>query len=178
MKQPDDSLPDAANESAPPCRGGVIYVAPDCTDSAVQRRAWGFLAAGVALVSFCFRRTRYNVDFVPEWPNVELGITTERRLVSRLWMIVRALHVIFQHRRTWRGASTVVARNLDLALLALAGKLLTRSRASFVYEVLDVHPATTVGGLHGAVLRWFERRVLNRSDLLVVSSPALSGIKT
>lgn len=172
MMQPDDSIPDAAIDPAPPHRGGVVYVAPDCTDSAVQRRARGFLAAGVALVSFCFRRNRYNVDFVPEWPNVEMGITTERRLASRVLMIVRAIHVIFQHRRTWRGASTIVARNLDLALLALLGKRLTRSSASFVYEVLDVHPATTVSGLHGTLLRWVERRVLARADWLVVSSSA------
>jgi succinoglycan biosynthesis protein ExoL len=159
-------------DEPPPPQGGVIYLAPDCTDSAVQRRARGFLAAGVDLVSFCFRRSRYNVDFVPDWANIEMGMTTERRLVPRLLVIFRAIRLIYRHRRTWRGASILCARNLDLALLAVVGKTLTRSPASLVYEVLDVHPATSVEGVHGSLLRWLERRVLSRSQLLVVSSPA------
>ncbi len=150
----------------------VIYVTPDCTDSAVQKRAHGFLNAGVDLLSFSFRRTRYNVDLVPDWPNIELGITTERRLVSRLMALCGALRTIHRHRRTWRGADILYARNLDLALLALTARALTRCPARFVYEVLDVHPATTKPGIRGTLLRWLERRVLARCQLLVVSSPA------
>ena len=63
-------------------------------------------------------------------------------------------------------------RNLDLALLAWVATLLTRSRAPLVYEVLDVHPGLTKQGLRGAILRWLERRILKRCELLVVSSPA------
>ena len=112
------------------------------------------------------------MDFVPNWPNIELGVTTERRLLARVFASFRALKVIFDHRRTWRAASLLYARNLDLAVLALIGKFLTRSRAAFVYEVLDIHPATTKPGIRGVVLRWLERRVLDRCQLLVVSSPA------
>jgi succinoglycan biosynthesis protein ExoL len=138
----------------------------------VQKRAHGFLSEGIDLLSFSFRRTRYNVDFVPDWPNVELGVTTEQRLLTRLFVFLRALRVIYSHRRTWRAASLVYARNLDLALLALIGKAVTRSPAPFVYEVLDIHPAMTRRGIRGIFLRWLERRVLARCQLLVVSSPA------
>ncbi len=150
----------------------LIYLSPDCTDSAVQKRVHGFLSEGIDLVSFSFRRARYNVDYVPDWPNVELGITTERRLLARLFVFLRALWVIYCHRRPWRSASVLYARNLDMALLALIGKAITRCPASFVYEILDIHPATTKPGIRGVFLRWLERRVLNRSQLLVVSSPA------
>lgn len=63
-------------------------------------------------------------------------------------------------------------RNLDLAFLALVAKFLTRSRAPLVYEVLDVHPGLTKKGPRAALLRWLERAVLKRCELLVVSSPA------
>jgi succinoglycan biosynthesis protein ExoL len=112
------------------------------------------------------------VDFVPDWPNVELGITTEQRLLTRLFVFLRALRVIYGHRRTWRAASFLYARNLDLALLALIGKAVTRCPAPLVYEVLDIHPATTRRGIRSLFLRWLERRVLARCQLLVVSSPA------
>lgn len=153
-------------------QGCVIYVTPDCTDSAVQKRVQGFLGAGNDLISFSFRRTRYNVDFEPDWPNIELGITTERRLLTRVFVFLRALWVIHRHRRTWRAASLVYVRNLDLALLALIAKAVTRCSAPFVYEVLDVHPAMTQRGLRAVLVRWLERRVLARCQLLVVSSPA------
>ncbi len=152
--------------------GYTIYVTPDCTDSAVQKRAHGFLDAGMNLISFSFRRARYNVEFVPDWPNVELGITTERRLIKRIIIVLRSLWVIYGYRRTWREADLLYARNLDLALLALIAKAMTGCPAPFVYEVLDVHPATTEPGVRGILLRWLERRVLARCQLLVVSSPA------
>ena len=166
------SQPETSDDDAQSQRGCVVYVTPDCTDSAVQKRAHGFVSVGMRLVSFSFRRTRYNVDFVPDWPNIELGITTERRLLTRVFVFLRSLWVIHDHRRTWREATMLYARNLDLALLALTAKAITRSPAPFVYEVLDIHPATTKRGIRGALLRWLERRVLARSQLLVVSSPA------
>lgn len=163
---------DHAMPSAVPAAPSVIYVTPDCTDSAVQKRVRGLMDEGAKLMSFSFRRNRYNVGFVPDWPNIELGVTTEKRLFGRLVVLVHAMSLIFRHRRVWRDADVLYARNLDLALLALIGKVLTRCRAAFVYEVLDIHPAMTLSGIRAAVLRWLERRVLASSELLVVSSPA------
>lgn len=121
-----------STDDAMPCQACVIYVTPDCTDSAVQKRAHGFLSQGIDVISFSFRRSRYNVDFVPDWPNVELGITTEGRLLTRLFVFLGALRLIYSHRRKWRAASLLYARNLDLALLALIGKAVTRCPAPFV----------------------------------------------
>ena len=160
------------NDDSPLRNGPVIYVAPDCTDSAVRRRVRGFQSVGTHVVSFSFRRTRYNTGFVPDWPNVELGTTTEQRLGSRVFASLRALGVIVRHRKAWREASMVCARNLDLALLAWIAKTVTGSPALLVYEVLDIHPSTTAEGLRGKLLRWLERRVSRRCRLLVVSSPA------
>lgn len=150
----------------------IIYVAPDCTDSAVRKRAHGFVSLGVELLSFSFRRTRYDVDYVPDWPNVELGKTTERRLAARILMLSRALCIIYANRRSWREATILYVRNLDLALLAILGKVITRCRAPLVFEVLDVHPQLVQRGARAALLRWLERRVLHHCELLVVSSPA------
>jgi succinoglycan biosynthesis protein ExoL len=124
------------------------------------------------LLSFSFRRDRYNVGAIPDWPNVELGKSTERRLVSRALMVCDAVRIIFRRRHVWRDASMVYARNLDLALLAAVGQSITRSQAPLVYEVLDIHPLLTRNNLRGSLLRWVERRLLSRCRLLVVSSPA------
>ena len=150
----------------------IIYLAPDCTDSAVKKRAKAFLGLGHKLTVFSFRRDRYNVGTECAWHNIELGKSKERRLLSRLLMCLRVLWIIFRHRDLWRRASVIYARNLDLALLALVGRILTRCRAPLVYEVLDIHPLLVRNDIWGAVGRWLERRVLKRCRLLVVSSPA------
>ncbi len=149
----------------------IVYLAPDCTDSAVKKRAHGFLRLGHELACFSFRRNRYQVGFAPDWPNIEFGTSEERRLVSRVFASLWALRVIFAHRKVWRRASVLYARNLDLALLALIGRIVTWSRAPLVYEVLDIHPTLLKDGWKGRVARWLERRVLRHCRLLVVSSP-------
>ncbi len=150
----------------------IIYVAPDFTDSAVKKRAHAFLAFGHELLSFSFRRDRYNVGIEADWPNVELGKSTERRLAARIWMCFTSLWTIHSYRRNWRDSTMIYARNLDLAILALIGRLITWSRAPLVYEVLDIHPILTQQSVRGAIMRWVERRVLNRCRILIVSSPA------
>ena len=154
-----------------PCER-IIYLAPDCTDSAVKKRAHSFISLGHELLSFSFRRDRYNVGCLPDWPNIELGKSQERRLASRVLICLKAVWIIFRNRHTWCQATVVYARNLDLALLALVGKMITRCQAPLVYEVLDIHPILTKRVVAGAVMRWLERRVLRRCELLVVSSPA------
>jgi succinoglycan biosynthesis protein ExoL len=150
----------------------IIYLAPDCTDSAIKKRVRGFLGLGHTLTCFSFRRDRYNVGRGCDWPNIELGKSEEKRLLARLVTCSRALRTIFRHRGLWREATMVYARNLDLALLALVGQTLTRCRAPLVYEVLDIHPVLARTDLWGLLARWLERRVLGRCSLLVVSSPA------
>ena len=138
----------------------------------MKKRAHGFLRLGHELQSFTFRRDRYNVGASVDWPNVEMGKSQERRLGARLASLFHVLRTIFQHRNVWRKATLIAARNLDLAMLTLIGKAVTRSCAPFVFEVLDVHPLLAQRNVKGAVLRWVERRVLKRCQLLVVSSPA------
>jgi succinoglycan biosynthesis protein ExoL len=150
----------------------IVYLAPDCTDCGTRKRAYGFLELGHDVISFSFRRTRYDADFVPDWPNVELGKTTERKLFTRIWVFWKALWVIYVNRRRWQDASMVCVRNLDLALLSLVARVITRFRAPLVYEVIDVHPILTRSGALGATARWLERRVLKRCELLIVTSPA------
>lgn len=150
----------------------VLYVAPDCTDSAVRKRALGFMELGHELVSFSFRRHRYNANYQTEWTNIELGSSQERRLIARIGGLFHALRAIVRHRQVWQRATIVYARNLDLALLALLAQMITRSHARLVYEILDIHPLLTRGGLLCRIFRWLERIVLRRASMLVVSSEA------
>lgn len=148
----------------------VLFFGHDCTESTVIKRARGLMAEGVALTGFMFRREKLNRGFEPPWPNVELGVTADRSYGRRLLALARALPVLARHRAALRRADAIYARNVDMCLLALAARLVAGRRIPIVYEVLDVHRLFTGPGPAGAVLRWCERRMLARVDLLVVSS--------
>lgn len=167
-----ESMASLREEPAPNWRYRLVYLAPDCTDAAVKKRVHGFETLGHEVICFSFRRNRYNIGEIPVWTNVELGESRERRIASRIIALLRALFLIYPHRRSWRRATVLYARNLDLALLALLGKVLTRSPAPMIYEVLDIHPRLAAAGPLSSILRWIERRVLKRCQLLVVSSTA------
>lgn len=165
MKEAVNAPADAAAEGL-----RVLFFGHDCTESTVIKRARSLMAQGIALTGFMFRREKLNRGFAPPWPNVELGVTADRSYARRLLALARALPVLARHRGRLRRADAIYARNIDMCLLALASRLIAGRRIPIVYEVLDVHRLFTAPGAAGAVLRWCERRMLSRVDLLVVSS--------
>ncbi|NJM33518.1 MAG: glycosyltransferase family 4 protein [Rhodomicrobium sp.] len=58
-----------------------------------------------------------------------------------------------------------------MLLVAVLAKLLSRSRAPIVYEVLDIRGVFIGKGLAGRVFRFAERALMKASSLLVVSAP-------
>ncbi len=164
----------AADMAAPPASAPPLaaYFGPDCTDSGVIRRVVSLQQEGLRVVGFTFRRRRFNRDYRPEWDDVPLGPVREAALGRRVLALLRALPVVTARRRTLRRAAFLYARNLDLAVLALAARWLAGARAPLVYEVMDVHRSLVGTGPRARMMRWAERRVLARTRLLVVTSPA------
>jgi hypothetical protein len=81
--------------------------------------------------------------------------------------------------RALADADLIIARNLDLALIALAARRLAALRAGkrpapLVYECLDIHDLMTAPGRKGQIMRLAERRVLANAALVTVSSPGFT----
>ena len=111
-----------------------------------------------------FRRGRGPL---PETARV-LGRTHDARLGRRAVAVaVAALQRIAAH----GDYDAVVARNLEMLVL---GALTVRRQVAgqLVYEMLDVHRAMLRTDPLGQALRAVERRLLRRTGLVVVSSPA------
>ena len=62
------------------------------------------------------------------------------------------------------------ARNIDMALLAIFGRLIIGRRVPIAYEVLDVHRFFLGEKAHHRFFRFLERWVLRQCDALIVSS--------
>jgi succinoglycan biosynthesis protein ExoL len=150
----------------------VVYFAPDLTDVTTIARAHSFLGHGLQIVVFAFRRGRYNPQFKSPWPAVELGRTVDGRSLQRGAKLVAALVVLWRNLALVRTAHVLYARNIDQLVLAVIARLLARSRARLVYEVVDVASVFTRRGAAAAIMRWVERRLLKMIDAMVVSSPA------
>ena len=155
-----------------PERPLAVYLGQDCTDSGLIRRIASFEAAGLRVLGLTFRRRKFNVDFQPDWTNIDLGMTVDRNYLARVPRLLGACWKILRARRRLRPAAFFYARNIDLGVLALWARWVAGARAPVAYEVLDVQEIFTKRGLLPAAFRWAERRLLDRVQLLVVSSPA------
>lgn len=149
----------------------IAFFSPDVTDVSTIKRADMFTEKGFAITVFGFRRARYNRDFQPRWPYIELGETRDGSYVRRAVSLLRALFMLLRRRETLKRASRFYARNIDQLILAAFVRKLIRSRARITYEVLDIQPVFVGNGLRARLLRVIERFFLRRVSLIVVSSP-------
>ncbi|MCU4654377.1 glycosyl transferase [Roseibacterium sp. SDUM158016] len=150
----------------------VVFFAFDIAEAAQIRRIESLRALGHEVSSVSFRRENMNSGFAPDWPDLPLGRSSNRRYLLRLGRMARALGTLWRHRSRLTASDVWIARNIDMALLAVAMRRLTGAReVRLVYECLDIHGLFTRGDALGAAMRWVERFVLKRCALLIVSSP-------
>ncbi|KJS40539.1 MAG: glycosyl transferase [Roseovarius sp. BRH_c41] len=150
----------------------VLVFAFDLKEASQIRRIRSLLQLGYDVRSLAFQRGNMNADFVPDWTNTSLGHVPNENYGKRLLALIRALWPTFRSRQDLRSADVIVARNFDLLILAwMARSLFGRRRVPIVYECLDIHRLFTRPDAIGALMRWCERRLLARVQLLIVSSP-------
>lgn len=147
----------------------------DLAEAAQIRRIRSLITLGCRVTSFCQRREG-GPDFTPEWQNVDLGTVRHNDLRGRATGSVAAVTRAMRGWRQLAEARLIIARNLDLALIALAARRLAALRAGrraapLVYECLDIHDLMTRPDRLGRMMRAAERHLLSRAALLVVSSP-------
>jgi succinoglycan biosynthesis protein ExoL len=100
---------------------------------------------------------------------VPLARSRDAGFVQRIALVLFHLLRPGRLRQVACGAEVIVARNLEMLVLAAA----VRDRGQrLVYECLDIHRLMLRGDIVGRALRLLERRLLERCDLVLVSSPA------
>ncbi|WP_258724178.1 glycosyltransferase [Cellulomonas sp. NS3] len=154
-----------------PARRQVTVIAHDSTDARVLRRLRGLQAAGVDVLCLSFRRSRGGRAHTLPVRNLDLGVTHDARYGHRLWAMARGMVTIWHARRLIATTQRFYAVNADSAILALAARRLSGSRAPLAVEIADVQRPMLGRSARAVVLRALERVVLRRSDLLVTSSP-------
>jgi len=149
----------------------AVYFATDLTSPSVNLRVTSLEEAGCDVAAFTFRRDRFNKDFKPGWSNTPLGTLGDGNYLRRIPAMLRACAILAKNRQTFQQARFFYARMFDAALLAVFAKWISGSKAKIVYEIEDLQAVMFKRTLMGAAVRWIERRILRRTDLLVVLSP-------
>lgn len=146
----------------------VSYLVHDLNDDAVARRVVG-LAAGGARVRVAGFYRREPVAQVAGAEATPLGHTADARLAERAGAVLRNLIGSAALSRSLAGADVVIARNLEMLVLAMRVR---RPGQRVVYECLDIHRLMLGRGPVSAALRALEKALMRRCDLVMTSSPA------
>lgn len=144
----------------------------DAAEAAQQRRIRAYLDCGFDVSGFTMRRENMTHNAEPFWPNVDLGETRNAAMGQRIWRILAAIPILWRNRERLKGAKTIVARNLDMLIVAAVAKSMIRPRPRMVYEALDIHDMMTDAGAKGRIARGVERQLLKQTNAIIVSSPA------
>ena len=153
----------------------VAYFVHDLSDPAVSRRVRMLQAGGAQVVLFGFRRNSEPVASVAGAAAVDLGRTHDLRLASRVVSVLRALLGVHTWSRRLTGSEVILARNLEMLLLARAALRAAEPEATLNYELLDVHRLLVSRTWLGAGLRAIEDDLLHETDLVLISSPAFAA---
>lgn len=129
-------------------------------------------AFGDEIVPIGFHRDETPVDTIEGVAAVDLGRTFDADFRQRIAMVVRQSMNLQAWAAKLRDCDVIIARNLEMLLLAARARRRYAPRASLVYEALDIHRLLLSKSPIGKALRRIERALLRRVDLLIVSSPA------
>ena len=146
----------------------IAYLVHDLGDAAVARRVDGLRTGGadVSLAGFYRRAAPVSVGGAPA---MALGRSHDAQLARRALLVLRTLFAPGRLRKMVQSADIVIARNLEMLVLAAA---LARPGQTLVYECLDIHRKLVSTDAAGRALRLIERQLLKRTSQVIVSSPA------
>ncbi len=150
----------------------IAYFVHNLGDPAVSKRVAMLRAGGADVTLLGFHRGDAAPDSDPDVRTVSLGRTFDARFAQRIGKVVQNLARLRRLKSVLADIDVMMARNLEMLVLASAARRMVAPTATLVYECLDVHRLMLADGRVGNLMRGLERRLMAGVALLVVSSPA------
>jgi hypothetical protein len=150
-----------------------LYFAHDLDDAAIWRRV-GMLEAGGAVGTVVGFRRRTGP--LPRKDALVLGRTKDGRMLRRAGSVLRlSVRILARLRRAGLLAGpapdVIIARNLEMLILARIAVMGISPAPRLVYELLDIHRLQSSPDAVGRLIRFIEARLLRACDLVLISSP-------
>jgi succinoglycan biosynthesis protein ExoL len=150
----------------------VLYLVHDISDPAVRRRVSMLRAGGAKVTLAGFRRTPQPITDIDGLAPVDLGQTQDGRFAQRMAAVARAALSLPRKLRAVPSPDVIIARNMEMLVLARRARSAFSGRVPIVYECLDIHRLVLREDLVGQGLRLAERLLGHDIKLLITSSPA------
>ncbi len=150
----------------------LLVFAYDAAEAAQRRRIRAYQECGFDVTGFTMRRANMTHDADPFWRNIDLGETRNAAMGQRIRRIIASMGILWKNRDRLAGSRTIVARNLDMLIVAAAARQMIRPRPRMVYEALDIHDIMTDAGRKGRLARAVERGLLRQTESIIISSMA------
>lgn len=153
----------------------VLYLVHNLSDPAVARRVLMLETGGAQVLLAGFRRDAPPHSGTAGPQPIELGTTHDARFLGRAARVGLAAARLGALARLLGPPQLIIARNLEMLVLAL--RLRTRLGSGgptvpIVYECLDIHRLMLRDDTIGRTLRTVERWALAQTAALLTSSPA------
>ncbi len=147
----------------------IGFFGHDAHDAAIAKRVRGFKRDGHEVQGFMMRR---GPDAPHEWDNIDLGLSHDGRLWHRYKMVRRAVRQLKKSPEALEACDLIYARNPDMLLCAVRTLQALKLEKPIVYECLDVHKLLARDNFRAFCARQVERRLMKKTALTVISSPA------
>jgi hypothetical protein len=130
------------------------------------------LNLGSALVVIAgFTRVPEPPKLINGCETINLGETQDGQLLERAGSVALAAWRIDRLQSVLTGCSIVIARNLEMLLLAARARRRYAADAALVFECLDIHRLLLHQNAVGWLLRTVETKLVEQVDLILTSSP-------
>jgi succinoglycan biosynthesis protein ExoL len=148
----------------------IVYFVHDLTHPDVARRVELLRDGGASVLLIGFQR-RGRVDATIANEVVSLGTTVDGNFAQRIQAVIRSLARLGDLRSLIERGNSIVARNLEMLVLAASARSRFLPGKPLVYECLDIHRLMVGDGPISKGLRFLEARLMGVSQALVISSP-------
>jgi hypothetical protein len=126
---------------------------------------------GAEVLLIGFRRTEEPLTDVSGVKPIDLGRTHPGKFLHRSATILRRYASLRRVLRVLPEPDAVLARTVEMMPLAAKCQQYFGNRPTLVYESLDIHRLLLSSSWPGRLLQKLERYYVNRSDLVLTSSP-------
>ncbi len=150
----------------------IFVFAFDLNEASQIRRINSLQSLGHNVTTAAFHRSNMDAGAASHTAAIDLGFVENHNFAKRALKIIRGIWRVRKQPQALRDADLIIARNFDLLLIAWASRALLGCKATpLVYECLDIHGLFTRSDFLGRCMRWAERRLLAKIQLLILSSP-------
>lgn len=153
----------------------IAYLVHDLSDPAVLRRVRMLKLGSAQVIIAGFTRIPEPPKHIDGCEAINLGSTQDGQFLHRIGSVALVAYRLERLQNILAGCSVVIARNLEMLLLAARARRRYLPNAPLIFECLDIHRLLLRSNLIGRFLRTIETRLIEQVDLILTSSPRFVG---